>query len=219
MFYKAVYVTINCVRIHSNKKIAEIKKLRMHGFSIGDIIKKTSLPKTTIWHHIHTIKLSPKYVKLIRSKQGGSKVRSENEWNRADDEAKKILRVEGDRKFYASVLSMLYWAEGNKKEFIFTNTEGDMIKLFISILKKYFNIDNDRIILTIRIFSNLNQKNCLDYWSKITILPKNKFRIYLNDGGTRGKAEHGICRLSVKKSGYLFKLTISIINNILQQAV
>jgi hypothetical protein len=205
------------MRVHSEEKIREIKKLRQSGFSIGEIIKKTSLPKTTIWHHIHSIKLSPKDVALIKSKQGGSKIRSKNEWDKADADAKEILRIGGNKKFYCSVLSMLYWAEGNKKGFVFTNTEGNMIKLFILILNKYFDISDNRIDLIIRVFSNLNKKECLSYWSKVVGLPKNKFRIYFNDGGTKGKAKYGICRLSVKKGGYLFKLTTSIINNILKQ--
>jgi hypothetical protein len=205
------------MRVHSTDKITKLRKLRRNGHSISELMEEFSMPKTTIWHHIHDIELLPEYIKLIKSRQGGSKIRSQNNWIKAEMSAREILNSK--KRFHCSLLAMLYWAEGSKRGFVFTNTEGKMIKFFISILKKYFNINDDKIDLTIRIFSNLNRKECLKYWSDITGLPKGRFRIYLNDGGTKGKARYGICRLSVKRGGHLYKLTISIINNILSEVV
>lgn len=200
------------MRKHSNEKIKEIKNLRREGYSINDIVAKTGVPKTTIWHHIHNIKLSPKHIALIKMKQGGSKIRSQNEWLKSREQAREVLS--GGNKYPCALMAMLYWAEGNKEAFAFTNTDGKMIKLCLIILKKYFKIKETDIKLTLRIFTNLNRNKCLRYWSEATELPKNKLIIYLNDGGTRGKAQYGICRLTVKKGGYLLKLMNSLINNI-----
>lgn len=197
------------------EKIAQLKKMRKRGLSISELMTAFSMPKTTIWHHIHGIKLPEKYIANIKSRQGGSKVRSQNDWDRADKHAKEILK--SVNKYPYSLLAMLYWAEGNKRDFIFTNTEGAMIKLFLHILKNYFGVEEKRLKLTIRIFSNLNKKVCIKYWSNMTGLSKNKFIIYLNDGGIKGKAKYGICRITIKRGGYLHKLTFSLINNILQE--
>lgn len=203
------------MRIHSLNKIIQLKQLRKKGYSISDLMKEFYMPKTTVWHHIHNIKLSKKYTALIKAKQGGSKIRCRNEWHKANKHAQKILNSEN--RYPCALVAMLYWAEGNKKDFVFTNTDGQMIKFYLTILKKYFSINGDDIKLTLRIFSNLNQKECLQYWSNITAFPKEKFIVYLNDGGTKGKAKYGICRLTIKKSGYLRKLITSLINNIIEE--
>ncbi len=200
---------------YSNEKITELKKFRKKGNSISDLIRIFSMPKTTIWHHIHKVKVPKKYLIAIKSRQGGSKIRSQKEWVSADCHAKKVLKNKKS-KYHCSLMAMLYWAEGSKGAFAFVNTDGQMIKFYLGTLKKYFNISDDRLILTLRIFSNLDKKECVNYWANITGFPPEKFRIYLNDGGTRGKAKYGMCRLTVKKSGYLHKLTISLINNIVK---
>ncbi len=161
-------------------------------------MKEFSMPKTTIWHHIHNIKLSNKHIAIIRSKQGGNKIKSQRNWERVRKQAKEIFN--SGNKYPCALLAMLYWVEGNKKNFVFTNTDGRMIKFYLVILKKYFNINKSDIKIIIRVFENLNIKECLKYWSNILELPKEKFSIYINDGGKRGKAQYGICRLSIKKA-------------------
>ena len=89
-----------------------------------------------------------------------------------------------------------------------------MIKIFIYILNNYFGVKNDQLIITVRYFTGMNRDNCLNFWSKITKVPKNKIRMYYNDGGSKGRTEFGMCRIGVRKSGYLFKLVRSIIENI-----
>jgi len=205
------------MRVHSREKIEKLIDARKRGMSILDLVKEFSIPKTTIWHHIHTIKLNKSQIKLIKSKQGGSKKRSESQWRDAKTEAEELLKSV-DKSFYI-LFASLYWAEGNKKGFVFTNTDGKMIKLFVLILKKYFHIQREDIKITIRIFSNLNEKKCVQYWSKILDFPKNEMRIYMNDGGTRGKAEYGICRITVKNGGYLNKLIASLIYGIYNEVV
>ncbi len=199
------------MRIYSDKIISNLKKRRRDGQSIQDLMKEFSMPKTTIWHHIHDIKLSKEHAALIRKKQGGSKIRSQNDWVRAEQHARELLR--GKSKYPCSLVAMLYWAEGSQGQFTFTNTNGQMIYLFLDTLKKYFDIEEARIKITVRIFSNLNlsENECVRYWVKSTGLPKNNFKVYLDDGGAKGKAEHGICRITIQKSGYLHKVIKSLI--------
>lgn len=203
------------MRKHSLDKIAKVREARKKGHTISELTKEFLMPKTTIWHHIHDIKLSKKYIAIIKSKQGGSKIRNQKDWLKANKHSQEILKSED--KYPCSLIAMLYWAEGNKKDLVFTNTDGQMVKLYLAILRKYFNISEDRIKITIRIFSNLSRKYCINYWSDATGFSKDKFIIYLNDGGIKGKTIHGICRVTIKKSGYLHKLMDSLTKNILQE--
>lgn len=201
------------MRIHSLKKIKRLKKLRMDGHSIEELVGILSMPKSTVWHHIQGIKLQKKYILKLKANQGGSRLKKERDLIRAKNEAKTLLN--GRYKYLVNILAMLYWAEGdNKNAFSFTNTNADMISLFIGILKRSFHVDNGRLSVTIRYFTGMNRGKCLRHWSKITRVPKRQINIYYNDGGKRGRTEFGICRISVKKSGYLFKLVRALIVDI-----
>ena len=207
------------MRIHSDQIIDRLKFLRKKGYSIQELMKEFSLPKTTIWHHIHKIKLSPENVLRLRSAGGRtSSARKQLALKRAKKEAFEIFN--SNRKYHISLLSMLYWAEGdNKNNFSFVNTNDDMIKLVIQILDKCLGINKDQLLITIRYFTGMNRDNCLEHWSKVTGIPKNQIRMYYNDGGNSGRKEFGMCRIAVKKSSYLFKLVRALINNVVTEVI
>src|SRR3990167_1851527 len=157
---------------HSNQTIERLKFLRKRGYSIEHLMKELSLPKTTIWHHIHKIKLTDKQIKVLKSNQGGSRIKKELDLKKADEES--IIILSSKHKYLVSLLAMLYWAEGdNKNAFSFVNTNANMIKIFIQILETCFGIKKERLIVTVRYFTGMNRYECLNYWAEITKVPKN----------------------------------------------
>ena len=92
-----------------------------------------------------------------------------------------------------------------------------MIILWLNILLNIIGISDDRITPVMRIYSGMNKKVCLNYWSKITKFPKSKFVIRFNDGGKSGKTKYGMCRIEVKKSGDLLKLALSVIDEVCRE--
>ncbi|MDP3697866.1 MAG: hypothetical protein Q8R55_07745 [Candidatus Taylorbacteria bacterium] len=182
-------------------------------------MREFSLPKTTIWHHVHKIKLSSEQVLRLRSAGGRtSSARKQLALEKAGKEALKIIN--SDQKYHVSLLSMLYWAEGdNKNNFSFVNTNDDMIRLVIRVLDKCLGIKRSQLLITIRYFTGMNRGNCLEHWSKVTGVPKNQIRMYYNDGGSRGRKEFGMCRIGVKKSSYLFKLIRALISSLVDEII
>ena len=198
------------MRVHSLEKIKQLKRLRKGGHSIEDLVKILSIPKTTVWHHIQGIKLRKKYILKLKANQGGSRLKKERDLVKAKAEARVLL--EGEHSHLVSLLAMLYWAEGdNKNAFSFTNTNADMIRMFISILKNCFHLNNGRLHITVRYFTGMDRSKCLRHWSQVTQIPKKQIKMYYNDGGTRGRTEFGMCRISIRKSSYLFKVVRSLI--------
>lgn len=202
------------MRIHSDQTITRLKLLRNKGRSIHEIMRELSLPKTTVWHHVQNIKLPTIITSRLRSAGGrSSKLRKEMAIEKAKEESLQYLG--GHNKYFVSLIAMLYWAEGdNKNSFSFVNTNANMVKLFIRILEKFFGINNDRLLITVRYFTGMDKNKCVNFWSDVTGVPKKQIRTYYNDGGSRGRTEFGMCRVGVQKSGYLFKLMRSIIENI-----
>jgi hypothetical protein len=201
------------MRVHSKEKIEVLRELRTQGLSIGELMIKMQMPKTTIWHHVHELELSEESLKILKAKQGGSTRREQRNWEDAKERAANLLK--GPHRDSVVALAMLYWAEGNKKKGCnFVNTDGNMIFTYLLILRKVLNIPEPSIMPTLRIFTGMDGPICLAHWSKITKIPADRFKVYLNDGGSRGRSPFGMCRITISKAGKggnILKLIHSVI--------
>ncbi|HEY4715410.1 MAG TPA: hypothetical protein VIH31_02805 [Candidatus Paceibacterota bacterium] len=203
------------MRVHSSRKIEDLKRLRKTGFSINELVKELKIPKTTIWHHVHTLKLPRKAVISIKSKQGGSHKRKLENIIKAKEVANTILL--GKDRELSIIFSMLYWAEGSKGDCEFINSDGRMIKLYLNIIQKIFHIKTNEIKPTLRIFSGMNKKKCLLYWSSITNIPQKEFIIRINDGGIRSNTKYGMCRITIKKGHFVLKVFNALIDQVCKE--
>ncbi|HEY4479040.1 MAG TPA: hypothetical protein VI981_01630 [Candidatus Paceibacterota bacterium] len=206
------------MRVHGVSKIRELHKMRRKGHSIQDLMKLFSLSKSTVWHHIHSIPLTASQKKLLRSRQGGGAKYKELRWQQARIQAKELLS--GPYRELVIIVAMLYWAEGHKqRDCHFTNSDGRMVTMYLFVLRRVFLIKNDAIHPILRIFTGMDEMECLIYWSQATGIPKEKFAVLLNDGGIRGRTTHGICRIVVRKGTQTLKLIHSLIDQIFKEVI
>jgi hypothetical protein len=203
------------MRVHSNNTIAKMKLLRRRGHSINELVHEFSVPKTTVWHHVHKVSVLPECFSELKAKRGGSALRFIARTQEAEKQAKDILG--GPRREKAIALVMLYWAEGRKKGCEFINSDGNMIRLYIKILHDVFGITKKDLIPTIRVFTGMNKQECLSYWISVTGLPEQEFIVRLNDGGTRGRTRYGMCRIYVRKGSQYLKIINALINQIIKE--
>lgn len=205
------------MRVHSTTKIRQLKKLRKRGYSINELVAALSIPKTTVWHHIRGVQVLPKYVDFLKAKQGGSHKRAQERWEKADQYARRLLA--SPKRDFAITLAMLYWGEGSKKVCEFINSDGNMIRCYLFILREMLGITSENIRATMRIFSGMDQSECLRHWSGATGFPREKFIVRFNDGGTRGRTKYGMCRITVKKGANTLKVIHSLINQLSNEIV
>ncbi len=197
------------LRKYSQKEIDNLKKLRLDGYSVDELVSKFLIPKSTVWHHVGNIKISDEKKNILKSRQGGSTKRKELNIEKAKEIAKTMIDASSTRES-AVIISMLYWAEGNKKVCEFINSDGKMVELYLFIIRKVIKIEENRIKPTMRIFTGMDEEECLNYWSKITAISKNKFTIRLNDGGTKCGTKYGMCRITIRKGHATLKLLLSL---------
>jgi hypothetical protein len=190
----------------SQEARVQIKVDRGSGMSITDLVKKYKRGKTTIWHHIQGVELSPEKEEILRSRKGMSKKRSRDEWLSAEEEAKKILKDSSSRKSWYTFFTALYWAEGTKSSFVFTNTDPEMIRIILIFLKDYLNISNERIDVMIRTSVPMKPDECQKYWAGVTRFPLGQIRINHNDQHNKSKTTYGMCRITVRRGAYSLKL-------------
>jgi hypothetical protein len=188
----------------------EIKELRSHGYSIIEIGKKLNRPKTTVFRYIQGIGVLPEYFKNWAGKRGGSKKRKALKEAESLKEAQKLIQELSYKEKFI-LLSALYWGEGSKKSFGLSNTDPNLIRVFLKCLKDLFEVNATSLRVSIRIYEDLDRQKCLNFWSKVTGVQKKSFvSVNILKGKKKGKLKYGMCRIRVKKGGDFLKRIIGI---------
>lgn len=186
-------------------QIQEIIKLRSHGYSLPEISNITGISKSTTFKYIRGIQILPDYISKWSEKRGGSKKRKLLKEQEAFKDGKRLVGKLSRKELYI-LLTALYWSEGNKKDFSLTNTDPYLIRVFIEGLREIFNVSNDKIRVSIRIYEDLDRENCIDYWSKVVGISRDGIAsVNVLSGNKKGKLEYGMCRIRVLKGGDLLK--------------
>lgn len=194
------------VRKYTDKSsIDNIIFLRKHGYSLPEISQKTNIPKTTVYRFIKDVKILPEYLVTWAAKRGGSKRRKKLKVEQANFDGKQLVGRLTDKEKLL-LFSALYWGEGSKKDFSLSNTDPELIRVFIGILREVFKISNDKLRVSIRIYEDLNRNKCISYWSKILDIPEKEFgNVNVLNGRKKGKLKFGMCRIRLSKGGDLLK--------------
>lgn len=196
---------------------------RRDGWSYREIMHEVPVAKSTIGLWLRSVGLS------IRQKQRLTEKRLAAV--RRGAEAKHQQRVTITRKIIAAakedigaiskrelclIGTMLYWAEGSKQKdhdpscrVMFTNTDPDMICIFLRWLKEICDKDLCDTTLEIYIHGLQRQRTAeiIDFWSAIIKCDPSVFQhIYYKKGNPKtlrknvGKSYHGTLRINVKSS-------------------
>lgn len=198
------------VKKTSIEKIKEINYLRQRGFSLPEISKTVNVSKSTVFRYIQGIEVLPQYLSEWAGKRGGSKKRKRLKEENAYQEGQRWLGSLTDRE-KLFLLIALYWSEGTKKDFSLSNTDPDLIKIFVIILRTVLGISQKDIRASVRIYEDLDKEKCLAFWSSVTGIPKEDFvNVNVLPGKKKGKLEYGMCRVRVLKGGDLLKKIFGI---------
>ena len=71
----------------------------------------------------------------------------------------------------------LYWGEGGKTQNIVrvANSDPAVIKTAVAYLQKVCLVPTSAIKVYLHIFEDSNEKSCIEFWSKVTGIPKQQF--------------------------------------------
>lgn len=121
-------------------------------------------------------------------------------FNKIPCKIKTNLNAEQEKLLIAGV--MLYWAEGSKKNnnyVAFSNSDPDMIKLFLNFLREICGIQENRLHLLLHIYTDQDEKELKSFWSRATKIPLIQFnRTYIHQGkigNYKKKSQYGTVSL------------------------
>lgn len=187
-------------------------KLRKTGHSLNEIAQLTNTSLGTVWRCVHEVPVPSEYESILKSKRGGSALRAVRLRQRSRE---KCLDLFSDIKTRESVLILatLYWAEGTKDEFCFTNANPEMLKVFVSCLEN-LSIDSARLKVSVRIYEDMVEKKeeIITFWSQLLNVRREQvMSVSILKGKKEGKLKYGMCRLRLHKGDDCFKLIQSAI--------
>lgn len=163
--------------------------LRKQGKSYNEIAKILDISKSTLSLWLRNIKMPDGIKKRLWDKTRKKWAKNITKFN----EERAIMARERARKIQIAASKQigsiskkelfligiaLYWAEGYKKSrwaVVFSNSDPVMIKLIMKFFRKSLKIKEDKFSATVQTHPNILPAKAVNYWSKITKIPKRQF--------------------------------------------
>jgi hypothetical protein len=161
-------------------------ELRRKGFSLNEISVQLSVSKSTASLWTKNVLISTNGIKRIkdRSKKALAKssetlhARKLNRIKIAEIDSMKLINpITPNMDNSITALSMMYWCEGSKngRSVCFTNSDPDLVKLFITLFRKCFKIREDKIRIGVHLHDYHNETEILKFWSSVIDVPPSQF--------------------------------------------
>lgn len=172
--------------------------LRKKGRSYNEINKLLGVPKSTLSSWFSSMVL-PKEAQeriesrihhgllngLVKRNKMQTHLARKRAKNTNDTASKEIGKISKRELLLIGVA--LYWGEGYKKLRVkngierthhtvsFTNSDPEMIKVFMKFITDIAKTPLEKIRINLRIFKHINEKEAVEYWCNVTGLNRNNF--------------------------------------------
>ncbi|MEK7607637.1 MAG: hypothetical protein AAB484_01770 [Patescibacteria group bacterium] len=192
----------------SNEVKNKAISLRKTGQSINEISHSVKISKSTlsIWLRGIILSLHAKNrierLKIEGNKRAGltlSKKRIIREVE-ASEKAKETLRAipTATKQQKKLMCALIYYCEGEKSikhGMTFTNSSSELMRIFLSLLRDGFNLDESRFRVCVHLHSYHDEKTQKTFWSNITDIPQVNFiKSYIKkEGGINKRVGYQGC--------------------------
>lgn len=196
--------------------------MRRAGKSYAEILAALKIPKATLsdwfgqanWSRDVRKKLTKAVTAVSTERLRALNQTRGNNLKSAYDEAREEARKELPELKYNPLFIaglMLYWGEGDKvtrHNTRLTNTDPEMIRLFVSFLLHACRIPEERIKASVLVYPDLDASRCLAYWSKASGVSSNKFTkcIAIRGRHKTKRLPNGVCIIVVSNSYFKTKI-------------
>ncbi len=198
-------------QVHSKKIKKMVRLERIRGKTYRELTKMFGIPKSTLSYWFgdtlghpydrsqqlnHLMRIRPlaraAIQKKIQDKHEILRIKLEKEIKQYPIENVGTLKL---------FLAALYWAEGAKNDrasgAIFVNTDPSLCKLYITLLRKCYNIDESRFRIRLHLHYYHGIKKTRRFWSNLLKVSEEKFgKIYIKSRSKTKKFRKnfgGIC--------------------------
>lgn len=162
-------------------------KLRKRGYSLNEIVKALNIAKGSASVWVRNTPLSKIAEKRLLTRitagqlasQKAKRAQTTIKEEYAISEANKVIsEMHFDKSFVNILCAFIYYCEGTKdvrKGLSFTNSDPDLVRLFLSLFRKSFDLNEKKFRVCIHLHSYHDPKKQLKFWSKTTNIPTGQF--------------------------------------------
>ena len=195
------------------KEKLEARRLRKEeGRSIKTIARILGVSSGSVSYWVRDISLTSDQIASLgesRCKSRCSLIKNGlDNRKRFQDEGRRLAKLHCSEKLF-SIGCSVYWAEGSKSRnsIQFTNSDPDMINVFLRFLREYFHVSKSDLSIRCRYYTDLSsvgeperywldclglpesciRKSCVNYYHKDYSIERKKY--------SHGKLKYGVCRL------------------------
>lgn len=215
-------------KIYPKTTRQKARQLRKQGWSLGEISHEMKIPKNTLSGWLKDILLTEAQKQRINKKIAASvalgrplatkrlyrKIEQWKENIRKDVSHFKQLSLKNP-EIGKLVCGILYLCEGAKypstRGLIFGNSNPEMIRCFLYLLRKLFSIREDKLRCRVMYRCDQDIEELNKYWSNVTKIPLNQFFKTKPDERTKGIPTKrpnykGICAVQYSNTSLQFRL-------------
>ena len=164
----------------------EARVLRRRGHSLGELSRRFDISKSTASLWTSDVIPSQLGIDIIKKKREASRAKGHAILHEAKVARLAKAEAEADALFAGmtrnrlldlAILSMIYQCEGTKddKGLRFTNSDPNLVKLFLGTFRSSFCIDESRLRVRVHIHDYHNESEILVFWSYVTDIPLAQF--------------------------------------------
>ena len=183
-------------------------ELRLAGYSFREISLALNISKSTasLWTKEEKLKtIARKRLEKLeingRKKAGNiNKKKRELVWQKVATDCPNFKYNNYGINEYKIFIALLYWCEGAKTggRFSFINSDPEMVKLYLSLLRKTYQIDNSKFSVWLFIHEYHDKYAIIEFWSKLTTISKKQFHLYIKPHTGKNKKENYRVCLSIR---------------------
>ncbi len=198
-------------------KLALRKKaegLRLGGYSYTYISKKLNVSKGTLSQWLSLVPYTPNKETIAvigKARVASGLVKHKLKLKSIADaktEAEKEIGNLSERDIFMLGLG-IYIGEGAKTHSIIRliNSNPDIIKFAVKWFKESCGLSISNIRIRLHLYPDNNESKCIDFWSKVTGIPRNNFhKTYIDRRvnkklAKRGKLPYGTAHIGIKSLG------------------
>lgn len=159
-------------------------KMRLKGASYSQIKEKLIVSKSTLNYWLSEYPLSDERIRELRDNnpkrienyRNTMRKKKEDRLEKVYEKVSKDISKLSKREIFIAGL-FLYWGEGSKSKMCTTmlsNTDSKMLKFFIKWFE-LLKVPKDKLKVRLQLYSDMNIKEEIDYWSKELGISKKMF--------------------------------------------
>jgi transcriptional regulator with XRE-family HTH domain len=153
------------------------RELRAEAWTLQDIATELGVAKASVSLWVRDVEFVPNPRRRTRPPRPTSlHLRKLAEIERCNAEGIARIGLLSDREFLVLGLA-LYAGEGAKRDgkVSFANTDPRMLFVFVTWLRRYFDVDESRLRVRLYLHENLDLEVANEFWSQLLAIPMTQF--------------------------------------------